>query len=94
MNEQLREKMKGNNSDPTIVGDKLRDAGHKLNEMGETAAQKRDELIHKGQKLTSELQKEVGDYTDTVAEYIKSNPVQSALIAAGLGLLIGLFLKK
>lgn len=92
----MNEKGKGTNhaADPTFVGDKLRDAGHKLNEIGENAAHKSDELIHKGQKLTSELQGKVGNYTDNIAEYIKENPVQSALIATGVGLLLGLLLKK
>lgn len=94
MNEHLSDSMKGNTPDSTYVGDKLRDAGHKLNEMGETAGQKSDDLINKGQKLTSDLQKEAEDYTDAIAKYIKSNPLQSALIAAGVGLFIGHFLKK
>lgn len=80
--------------EPTVIGDTMRNAGHKINDVSEHAGLKTDELIEQGQKLASQLQKEAAEYTDTVANYIKQNPVKSALIAGGIGLLLGHLLKK
>lgn len=67
----------------TAVGDTIRHAGDKT-----------DEWIHKGQDMSSNLQKEVNEYTDTLADYIKKHPFKSSLIAGGVGMLLGFLLKK
>lgn len=78
----------------TVIGDTMRNAGQKISDVSEDAGLKTDKLIEQGHKLTSQLQTEVAEYTDTVANYVKKNPVKSALIAGGIGLLLGHLLKK
>lgn len=70
----------------TIVGDTLRNAVHKIDELGEQVAKKGDKVIHQGQKTMEQ-------YTDDVTAYIKNAPIKSLLVAIGLGLLLGRFLK-
>lgn len=78
----------------SAVGDKIRMAGHKIDEMSEHAGDKSDEVIKHGHETAAKLQKEVEQYTDTVANYIKKNPLKSALIAGGIGLIVGRLLKN
>lgn len=78
----------------SAVGDKIRKAGHKIDKISEHAGDKSDEMIQQGHEAAAKLQKDVEQYTDTVANYIKKNPLKSALIAGGIGLLLGRLLKS
>ncbi len=82
------------NPESTPVGNVLREAGHKVNDLGEQAGKKSDELIHNAEDLIGKYQNEITEYSDALLNYIKNNPLQSAMIAGGIGLLLGCLLKK
>lgn len=95
MNEQIN-----NPIEDTNVDDQCRDLGNNMNELGEAAVNKSDELVQKdkdlasniqeeAKELASKMQEEASEYTGALADYIKDNPIKSALIAAGIGLLVG-----
>lgn len=80
-----------------IAGEKMHQAGDNIDAFSEKAADKSDEYIHRGQKAASQLKDDVEkyfeEYSDTTIRYIKKNPLRAALIAAGIGLLIGRWTK-
>lgn len=85
--------MKENSADSTIVGNSIRAAAHKIDQYGETLADKSDELIHQGKQTKDKIGTEVEQYKDAVLKYVKENPVQSALIAVGVGFIFGKLFK-
>lgn len=78
----------------TPVGDSIRKASHKLDEYGETLADKSDELVLKSKQSKAKLEAEIEECSDAIIEYIKKYPVKSTLIAAGIGFLVGKLFKS
>lgn len=89
----IKKEIKENSTDSTVVGDSIRAAAHKIDHYGETLADKSDELIQHSKQTKDKIGTEIEQYKDTVIQYIKENPVQSALIAAGVGFIFGKLFK-
>jgi ElaB/YqjD/DUF883 family membrane-anchored ribosome-binding protein len=54
-----------------------------------------EEALHSFQKKATDFkEKNLDELADELKTYVKENPLQSVLIAAGAGLLLGLFLKR
>lgn len=87
---QVKSKMDNN----TVVGDSIRHAGHKVEEFSQQAADTSDHYIHQGQEKVEQIQQELEKYTDTAIQYVKKYPLKSALIAGGVGLILGRLLGK
>lgn len=85
---------KTNTHTNTVVGDSIRHAGHKVEEFSQQAADKSDQYINQGHEKVDEIQKEFERYTDSAITYIKKYPLKSALIAGGVGLILGRLLGK
>ncbi|MDP1573699.1 MAG: hypothetical protein Q8L78_02020 [Coxiellaceae bacterium] len=77
----------------TVVGDSIRQVGHKIETFGESAAKTTDEYIHKGQRAVIGLKKEAENYGEVTVDYVKKNPVKSTLIVAGVGILLSRLFK-
>jgi ElaB/YqjD/DUF883 family membrane-anchored ribosome-binding protein len=78
----------------TAVGDSIRQAGHKIDELSETAAETTDAYIKKGQRAAMDFKKEAEVYSETAIDYIKKNPVKATLIAAGVGMLLSRLMRN
>ena len=93
--ERAKHSTKGNSHTPsTVIGETIREIGHRLDAFSKTAASRSDEMIHRGNSMASHAQNELGRYTDTVVNYVQGNPVKSILIAGGIGLLLAKLLKS
>lgn len=71
----------------------IRELGNKAQNFSHDLADKSEAYLAKGEALNQEAQKKINENCDAMLTYVKSHPVQSALIAAGLGLLLGKLLK-
>jgi ElaB/YqjD/DUF883 family membrane-anchored ribosome-binding protein len=78
----------------TVIGDGIRSAGESFDEFTQSAGNRSDEMIHQGQEALINAQQEIYRYTDSALDYIKKYPLKSALIAGGIGLLLGKMFSK
>ena len=72
--------------------------GRDLRELGHLTKEAAQETLRDTRQSASELydqgRRKAGDLEAQVAEYVKEKPVQSVLIAAGVGLLLGALLSR
>ncbi len=85
---------KTDKTESTSIGNVFREAGHKVNDFGEHAGKKSDELIHNAEDVIGKYKNDIGEYADVLSNYITQNPLKSAMIVGGIGLLLGFLLKK
>jgi len=64
----------------------------KLTERAERVTHKLDEIGHSAQDLYSRGKERAVEFRDTFDEYVQDSPMKSVLIAAGVGLALGLLL--
>jgi ElaB/YqjD/DUF883 family membrane-anchored ribosome-binding protein len=58
------------------------------------ASQAYEKISEKATETVDALQKETKEYSDMAAHYVQDNPVKALCIAAGIGALLALLLKK
>jgi len=77
------------------VGAQVRD---KAQEVGAQVRDKAQEMVRQGKETASDYyqqgRQQMEAVEHTLEEGIRANPLQSVLIAAGIGMLLGLVLKK
>ena len=80
---------------PTEVGTQVRDSAQ---EAGAQVRDKAQEMARQGAETVSDYyqqgRQQMEAVEHTLEEGIRANPLQSVLIAAGIGMLLGLVLKK
>ncbi len=76
-----------------VISDSIRHLGDKAQSLTHDLADKSEAYLAKGGELSQQAQQAVQNNCDTVTNFVKEHPVQTALIAAGVGLLLGKLLK-
>jgi ElaB/YqjD/DUF883 family membrane-anchored ribosome-binding protein len=72
----------------------IRETGQKASELGERVSKKGEEIIHNAGEFVEKCQHEISEQTEALMQYMGKNPVKSALIMGGVGLLIGFLLRN
>ncbi|HET9843693.1 MAG TPA: DUF883 C-terminal domain-containing protein [Gammaproteobacteria bacterium] len=66
----------------------------KVDDFVDATADRAKRAAHATTEQYENIKEEITDQVDNVGEYISKNPFKSALIAAGVGMLFGIMLKK
>ncbi len=75
------------------LGESIREMGNRAQQFSHRLADKSEVYLAKGDEVNQQLHDKLDENCEQVVKYVKKHPVQSALIAAGIGLLIGKLLK-
>lgn len=78
----------------TKVGDNIRKAGQKIDELAGKTGDRTDDIIHRTAQKAEDWKREFNEYSDELVNYVTKNPIKSTLIAAGIGMVLGLILKN
>lgn len=73
------------------VGQNLRDLGGQVRD---TAKEKYEQLSHQAQEYYEQGREKAREWEEGLESYIQEKPLQSVLIAAGVGVLLGLLWKR
>jgi ElaB/YqjD/DUF883 family membrane-anchored ribosome-binding protein len=75
-----------------------RDVAHKVHQVGEDIADKAQHLGEQGKAIASEYyqqgRKQAADWERQLEQQIREKPIQSLLIAGGIGLLLGILCRR
>lgn len=81
--------------DITTLGRLLRDIGEaKAGEKRDAALAEAEALLERSRAALDKGRARAGDATVTIEDHIREKPVQSALIALGIGFLVGIITRR
>ena len=70
-------------------GQKIKDGIHHIEERAQQLGQRASESVQQVRERAAAYQAGASEFLDSMAVYIKENPQRSAMIAAGMGLGLG-----
>jgi ElaB/YqjD/DUF883 family membrane-anchored ribosome-binding protein len=77
---------------------KAQQVGQNLREMGQMAGEAARERLEQARQTATEFyqtsKEKAQEWEQNIEEYVRAHPVQSVLIAAGTGLLLGMLLRR
>ena len=99
---RVNESMGGQGAEAAGTGQSLRDsaarAGQQLRDVGdqlrEAAHEQYDKLRRHASEYYEEGRRQLDHGTDQLEQYIQERPIKSVLIAAGIGVLLGILWKR
>ena len=65
-----------------------------VSDLAGLASQAYEKISEKATETVDALQKETKEYSDIAVNYVQDNPVKALCIAAGIGALLAILLKK
>lgn len=85
-------------ADKAKLGEKAAQVGQTLKDLGQqardTATEKYEHIREHAEDYYQQGKERVQEWEQTLESYVKEKPVQSLMIAAGVGVVIGLLLRK